>query len=174
MLSATHRVGSGLAVRLRLTRPSDADKLVRFFERLSPESLQRRFFTAMPAISHATLRHFTFYNPSSRLVVAATVPIDGTEEIVGLADLSMTVVGLGEFGLVVDDDHQAMGIGRLLTEAIATLAASRGATHLKAETLDRNPAVQRLMEGLGPTSQTVEDGTSVLYARLPTVARRAA
>lgn len=174
MLARTHEVGGGMRVRLRLTRPSDAVRVRSFLERLSPESRRRRFFTAMPVINHTPVRHFTYYNPRERLVVAATAHVGGTETIVGIADVSLLSTGLAEIGLVVGDEHQARGVGALLSEAIASLAVQQGAGHLKAEMLERGGPMLSLMRRLGPTVETFEDGAVVAHTRLPARHRYAA
>lgn len=174
MLSRAHELPSGLTVRLRLARPTDAERVREFLERQSPETRARRFFTAMPRITDTTVRHFTFYDPRKTLIVAATALIDGVERIVGLADVVLLATGLAEIGLLVDEEHQGQGVGRALSEAIALLAVQRGATHLKAEMLDRNIAMLRLLERLGPTVHTTEGGVAIAYTRLPALRRSAA
>ena len=174
LLATTHRLDGGPRVRLRLTRPNDAGHVRGFLERLTPETRQRRFLSPMPTVSQAIVDHFTFYDPRERLVIAATMPGDGGEEIVGLGDVSFISTGIAEIGLVVGEEHQSRGIGRLITEAIASLALSRGATHLKAEMLDSNPAVMKLLTSIGRTVSAFEDGRSVAYAKLPARARWAA
>ena len=174
LLGTTHRLDSGLRVRLRLTRPSESPRVRGFLERLSPETRQRRFLSPMPNVPEAAVDHFTFYDPRERLVIAASMPGEGGDEIVGLGDVSFVSTGIAEIGLVVEEEHQSHGIGRLITEAIASLALSRGATHLKAEMLDSNPAVMKLLGSIGRTVTAVEDGRAVAYAKLPTRARWAA
>ena len=174
MLAAAHELDSGLTIRLRLARPTDAQRVREFLERQSPETRARRFFTAMPRVSDATVRHFTFYDPREVLIVAATALIDGHEEVVGLADIALLATGLAEIGVLVDERHQGEGIGRVLSEAIAWLAVQRGATHLKAEMLERNVAMLRLMQRLGPTVQAVEEGVSTAYTKLPALRTAAA
>jgi GNAT superfamily N-acetyltransferase len=174
LLATTHRLDGGRRVRLRLTRPNDARCVREFLERLSPETRHRRFLSPMPRITEAVVEHFTFYDPRERLVLAATAPGTGGEEVVGLADVSLGNTGVAEIGLVVDEEHQCHGIGRLLSEAIASLALSRGATHLKAEMLDSNPAVLKLLGDIGRTVQSIEDGRAVAYAKLPARSRWAA
>ena len=174
MLGTLHELDGGLRIGLRLTRPSDAPRVRAFLERLSPETRLRRFFVAMPEIDGATVNHFTFYNPRERLVLAATAPLSGVEEIVGLADVALVDTGVAELGIVVDDAHQGQGIGSALTEALASLAMSYGATHLKAEMLDHNERMLHLMKRIGATVETVEDGHRVSFTRLPLRARRAA
>lgn len=174
LLATTHAVDGGLRVRLRLARPSDADGVRAFLDGLSPESRRLRFLHAMPAVPDSIVRHFTFYDPRRRLVVAATAMDGRREEIVGLADVALLETGLAELGVVVDDERRDRGVGKLLTEVIASLAMRQGATQLKAELLERNAAMQRLMERIGPTVRSVEGGSSVIYTRLPGVRRRRA
>ncbi len=174
LLATTHRLDGGLRVKLRLTRPSDATRVRDFLERLSPETRQRRFLSPMPHVSQAVVDHFTFYDPRERLVIAATTPGIGGEEIVGLGDVSFLTTGVAEIGLVVEEMHQSRGIGRLIAEAIASIAVSRGAVRLKAEMLDSSPAVMKVLASIGRTVSAFEDGRSVAYAELPARARWAA
>lgn len=174
MLGRAHELDSGLTVRLRLARPSDAHQVRDFLERQSAETLSRRFLTAMPRVSESAVRHFTHYDPRESLIVAATALIGGRERVVGLADVALLGTGLAEIGMIVDDEHHREGIGRALSEAIAWLAVQRGATHLKAEMLERNVAMLRLMQRLGPTVEAVEDGMATAYAELPALRTAAA
>ena len=128
----------------------------------------------LPVVSQRIVRHFTLYDTRSRLVVAAMAPIGGRETLVGLADVVLLETGLAEIAVVVADDQQGQGVGKLLSEAAAALAARQGATHLKAELLEENVAMRRLMERLGPTVRTVETGATILYTRLAPAHLRAA
>src|SRR6476661_4803399 len=151
MLSATHQLDDGSRVRLRLTRPSDGARVREFLEGLSAETRTLRFLAATPTVSESTVRHFTFYDPRERMILAATMPVDGSERIVGLADAAFLATGLAEIGVVVDDESQGQGLGKVLSEAVASLALSHGATRLKAEMLDGNGPMLRLLERLGRT-----------------------
>ena len=174
MLSAAHHLDGGALVRLRLTRPTDAGLVRDFLERLSPETRQRRFLVPIPQVSESLVRHFTFFDPRERITFAATMPAHGGEQVVGLADAAFTETGLVEIGVVVGDDHQCQGLGKLLSEAVASIAIKRGATHLKAEMLSGNEPMLRLFQRLGRTVRTVENGTSTAYVRLRADRRRTA
>jgi RimJ/RimL family protein N-acetyltransferase len=91
-----------------------------------------------------------------------------------LADVGLAETGVAELGILVDEEHQGHGVGEALGESLARLAASYGATHLRAEMLDHNEPMLRLMQRLGKTVETVEDGHRLVYTRLPMRARRAA
>jgi GNAT superfamily N-acetyltransferase len=158
MLASTHELTDGSRVRLRLTRPTDVPKIQDFLDGLSADT---------------RARPFAFYDPRERLTLAATLPSDGVgEEIVGLADVALLGTGLAEIGLVVADDAQGRGVGTLLSEAVASLAIQRGATHLKAEMLEGDDHMLHLMERIGSTVRTLEEGHVVAYTRLPAAVRR--
>jgi RimJ/RimL family protein N-acetyltransferase len=172
MLSSTHGLADGSRVRLRLTRPTDLSRIEAFLDRLSPETRRRRFLSATPKLPASLVRHFAFYDPRERMMVAAAMPGNGGEQLIGLADVALLDTGLAEIGVVVGDDAQGQGVGKLLSEAVASLALQRGASHLKAEMAHGNVAMMHLMERIGPTIRTVEDGTTVAYTRLPASRRR--
>ena len=171
MLASTHELGDGSRVRLRLTRPTDLPKIESFLGSLSADTRARRFLTATPKLPASLIRHFAFYDPRERLTLAATLPGEVGEEVVGLADVALLGTGLAEIGVVVGDESQGRGLGTLLAEAVASLGIQRGATHLKAEMREDNGAMLRLMERLGPTVRSVEEGTLVAYTRLPATRR---
>src|SRR4051794_18566767 len=168
MLATTHELGDGARFRLKLARPSDGPLVEAFLSGLSAKTRARRFLDGEPPAAS----HFTFYDPRARLVLAATMPVDGSERIVGLADASFLATGLAEIGVVVDDDAQGRGLGKVLSEAVASVALQRGATRLKAEMLDGNAPMLRLLERLGRTVRAVEDGRAVAYTRLQPSRRR--
>ena len=172
MLSTTHELSDGSRVRLRLTRPNDLPKIEAFLESLSPQSRTRRFLAATPTLPDHLVRHFAFYDPRERMTLAATMPGEGGEQVIGLADIALLATGLAEIGVVVGDDSQGQGVGTLLSESVASLAIQRGATHLKAEMLEENAPMLHLMQRLGSTVRTVEDGNTVAYTRLPAGGRR--
>jgi acetyltransferase len=175
LLAAAHELNDGTLVRLRLTRPSDAALIRDFLETLSDPSRHQRFLTGVEEVPDTVVRHFTYYEPRERLMIAATAFRDGTETIVGLADLAMLETGIAEIALVVADEHQGNGAGRLLSTAVASIAARRGVIHLKATMAADNAAMLRLMEHLGDTVRSLEGETVVAYTRLdPARSTRAA
>lgn len=166
LLTAAHELADGTSVSLRLTRPTDASRVRAFLETLSEPSRHRRFLSGMGEVPDSIVRHFTFYEPRERLMLAATAPSDGTEAIVGLADVALLDTGLAEIAVVVGDEQQGKGVGSLLCEAVASLALQRGATHLKATMAADNHAMLRLMERIGPTVRSREDGHLIVYTQL--------
>lgn len=157
----------GLRVGLRLARPSDAPRVRAFLERLSPESRRRRFGTPQPRVSASLVRHFTFPDPRRRMIVLATAPLEGTERVVGMADAAFVGPAVAELAFVVADELQGRGIGHLLAQAAAALAARRGARRLKADISGGGAAALGVMRGLGRTVSLWEEGSTVAYTTLP-------
>ena len=107
LLATTHDA-AGLRVRLRLSRPSDALQVRTFLERHSPGLVDQ-------------VRRFTFFDPRERLVLAATAPIEGSERIVGLADV--TPLGAERPRVLVDDRTPSSAVHDLLARAALAVAA---------------------------------------------------
>jgi hypothetical protein len=110
LLATTHDA-AGLRVRLRLARPSDALRLQAFLESHAPWLASQ-------------VTRFTFYDPRERLVVVATAPLEGSEEIVGLADLG--IPQRRKATVVVDDRTPSHAVRRLLEQVATTLARRLG------------------------------------------------
>jgi hypothetical protein len=104
LLATTHNA-DGLRVRLRLARPSDAMRVRGFLERHMPELAR-------------DARRFTYYDPRERIVLAATAHIEGSERIVGLADLRPLD---DETLFVVDQQAPAEAVRALLADASLAL-----------------------------------------------------
>jgi RimJ/RimL family protein N-acetyltransferase len=166
MLAGTHELADGSRIRLRLTRPTDGPRIHDFLERLSPDTRLRRFLAPAPALSEWIVQRFSYYDPRERIVLAATEPLEGREAIVGLADAAFIDKGTAEVAVVVDDELQGRGLGKMLSEAIATLALRRGIKCLRAEMLQGNRRMLRLLERLGETHRTNDGGHAVAYTRL--------
>jgi hypothetical protein len=106
MLAATHEVGDGARVRLRLARPSDLARIEAVVD------------------SDERARELAFYDPRARLTVAATRPGPDGESIVGLAAVEL---GDEETEVVVADDEHGTGLDGLLAQAAVALATQRNA-----------------------------------------------
>lgn len=156
----------GLRVGLRLARPSDAPRVRSFLERLSSETRRRRFGTPQPRVSSSLVRHFVFPDPRRRMIVVATAPLEGTERIVGIADAAFVGPETAEIAFVVADELQGRGLGHLLAQAAAAIAARRGARRLKADISGGGAAALAIMRGLGPTVSVWDEGSTVACTTL--------
>jgi len=134
-------------VELRLISPDDAHRLAAFHERLSAETIRRRYFTPHPVLSPDEIHRFTHVDGEERLAVVAVLD----DEIVGVGRYeSLPGTGDAEVAFVVRDDVQGQGIGTRLVERIRDEAAAHGKRRLVAETLPENTAMRRAFRHLGP------------------------
>ena len=145
--SSTHRLADGTPVRLRLLRRADREKLVAAFDRLSPESRYRRFFTAMPRLPEKLLRSLLDIDGWNHVAIGAeTVTTDPAEaEGVGIARFIRLKdePAVAEAAVTVVDHMQRRGLGKLLVSALAQAARERGITRFRAEVLRTNEACWR-------------------------------
>ena len=165
--SSTHRLADGTSVRLRLLRRGDRAKLVAAFDRLSPESRYRRFFTAMPRLPEKLLRRLLDIDGWNHVAIGAeTVTADpaqaegvGVARFIRLADEP----DVAEAAVTVVDHMQRRGLGKLLASALVQAARERGITRFRAEVLRTNEAMQALLHEIDETAQPAVDGPLATY-----------
>lgn len=157
---ARHTLPSGLQVVVRHIRPEDADELREGFLRLSPTSRYRRFFGGTFDLSPETLRYLTCVDGETHvaLVAIAESPDLKTERGVGVARFVRLEddPGVAEAAITVVDDMQGQGIGTLLARALAQAARERRVGHFRAEVLQSNVPVRRMLAEAG--ARVLEDG----------------
>jgi RimJ/RimL family protein N-acetyltransferase len=123
------------AVAIRPIEPADASALVRFHDRLSTESVRRRFFTAHPHLTPAEVERFTSVDHHRREAFVATAG----DELVGVGRFERLGESTdAEVAFVVADEWQDHGLATALLHCLEVSAAQQGITRLVAETLADN------------------------------------
>ena len=154
-----------LPVTTRPVRPDDAPLFCRLWDRLSPETVYRRF--------HAPLRSPPV--DAHRLVEVdhdlreALVAVIGGE-VVGVAryDRSPADPGTADVAVVVEDAWQGVGVGRQLLAELTELAARRGVRSLTADVQADNDRMVGLLRRLLPGARlTPEHGVYAVHSPLP-------
>jgi GNAT superfamily N-acetyltransferase len=143
-----------MPVATRPVQPDDAREFCRLWDRLSPDTVYRRF--------HAPLRRPPV--GAERLVQVdhdlreAVVAVIG-DDVVGVARYDRTPAdrSTAEFAVVVEDAWQGFGVGRQLLEELTGLAARRGIRTLTATVQKDNDRVVRLIHRLLPGSTFTPD-----------------
>jgi len=158
---------TGRTLRLRPVRPDDREHLIRFYARLSPDSLRLRFF-----------------GPRSPEAAADSSPstVDYRREFGVVGELSGEIVAVAhylasakqpqvaEVGFAIRDDMQGCGIGTRLLEKLADAARSNDITRFEAECLAENRGMLDvfLHSGFEVVSHSVEGVVSVTFPIAPT------
>jgi RimJ/RimL family protein N-acetyltransferase len=149
MESSRHVLADGTEVVLRPISAADKAELQLGLQRLSPESVQRRFLAPKPRFSDAELRYLTEVDGHDHVAIVVETAdrpgmVLGVARYVRLDDQD----GVAEPAIVVADFLQGKGLGRLLAERLAQEAVKNGIHRFAAIMLGDNRPAQRLMSRL--------------------------
>lgn len=139
-------LSDGQTVHVRPITPDDADRLVRFHSRQSPESIYFRYFSPRPVLSERDIEHFTHVDHSSRVAFV----VISEDEIIAVARYEKYVgTNVAEVAFFVDDEHHGRGIATLLLEYLVAAARECGITRFTATTLPNNVKMLSVFSGAG-------------------------
>jgi GNAT superfamily N-acetyltransferase len=168
---AEHTLPDGTAIALRHIRPDDAPALRRAFAELSPESRFLRFFGAVTTLSDEMVSYLTNVDGKDHVALVAlqASPDLKTERGVGVARFIRAPDDseAAEVAVTVVDDMQHRGVGRVLLTTLAEAAHERGITRFRAEVLEANAPLRRLMEEVHAVPRSEKDGTILFDVPLP-------
>jgi acyl-CoA synthetase (NDP forming)/RimJ/RimL family protein N-acetyltransferase len=159
-------LADGGVAHLRPIRPSDAERLVAFYERVSPESKYLRFFVPYPRLTDRDVKLFTEVDYVDRVAFIVTLG----EDMIAVGRYDRTEGDHAEVAFLIEDAHQGRGIAQLLLEHLAQAARERGITRFVAEVLPENRRMAKVFADAGyRVSKGVEDGVlAVEFPILPT------
>ena len=159
-------LADGGVAHLRPIRPSDADRLVAFYERVSPESKYLRFFVPYPRLSNRDVERFTEVDYVDRVAFILTLG----QNMIAVGRYERIEDDHAEVSFLIEDAHQGRGIAQLLLEHLAQAARERGITRFVAEVLPENRRMAKVFADAGyRVSRGVEDGVlTVEFPILPT------
>lgn len=149
----------GTTATLRVAQPEDLDALRAFFEHLSPESRRLRFFSlASPRVE--LLRALCDpSDPRRQLSLVVIRTVGGVERIIATGSYMAIDAHTAEVAFAVDDAFQGKGLGSLLLERLALLAARQGLLRFWALTDAQNrPMVEVFGRSGFQLSKRLEDG----------------
>jgi acetyltransferase len=142
--------------------------LVEMLSALSEESMRRRFFRPLKnieAVWHEVAR-VAGANPALHTALIMSAADSNKEYAVALAELAIDSGDptVAEFAVVVRDDYQHEGLGRMLLQMLTQIAMLRGVRTLRADMLAENRAVHKLVHGMGMpyTAETHRGATMAL------------
>ena len=148
-------------LEVRPVETADADRVRRLFERLSPESIYRRFFTLFPAPPASVLRRLTVVDHRDHEALAV---LDG-DEIVAIAswDRPAHAADEAEIAVLVEDAWQHKGLGRALVRMLSGKAARSGIAVLNATVLAENHPARHMATTVASPDHVVLDGPETFY-----------
>ena len=137
-------LADGGSAHLRPVRPDDAPALQQLYESLSDESRYLRFFSPAPPALAGTIGPRVEINERHFGLV-----VESGDAIVGVADYYRTLDDVAEAAFTVRDDQQGRGLGTLLLDHLAEVAAARGIHYFVAQVLARNQPMRRVFRDAG-------------------------
>jgi GNAT superfamily N-acetyltransferase len=167
MAAGTVTLRDGTPVVIRAVDPSDRSLLIEGFEQLSERSRYQRFFRVVDHLRDDELDFFVNVDHDQHEALGATTP-DGTSGLgiaryIRLAPESTAA----EVAVVVADEAQGRGLGRILIDELASFARAHGIERFVAQTGVSNRPFRRIMERIGPTRTLgIEGGTIELETTL--------
>jgi acyl-CoA synthetase (NDP forming)/RimJ/RimL family protein N-acetyltransferase len=159
-------LADGGVAHLRPIRPSDADRLIAFYERVSPESKYLRFFAPYPRLSDRDVKRFTEVDYVDRVAFIVTLG----DDMIAVGRYDRIEDDHAEVAFLIEDAHQGRGIAQLLLEHLAEAARERGITRFIAEVLPENRRMVKVFADAGyRVSKGIGDGVlEVEFPILPT------
>lgn len=139
-------LSDGRTIHVRPIRPDDAQRLIEFHERLSPETIHMRFFTPHPHLSEREVQRFTEVDGRDRAALVATT---GSDIVAVVRYDRYPDADEAEVAFVVDDAHQGRGMATLLLEHLAAIARRNGVARFVAETLAQNRRMLAVFRAAG-------------------------
>jgi RimJ/RimL family protein N-acetyltransferase len=157
----TATLRDGTRVVIRPVDPSDRTLLVEGFENLSERSRYQRFFRAIERLRDEEVDFFVNVDHDQHEALGALTP-DGTRGLGIVRYIRLSPDSdAAEIAVVVVDEDQGKGLGRILVEELAAVAREHGIQRFVAQTAVDNQPFRRIMEHLGPTRALGLDDTTI-------------
>lgn len=160
---ATLRVGD-LDLTVRPVLPTDALGIADLVAGVSERSRYLRFHAAVVRLNAAQLGSIVDVDHHTSETLVATVPRRrrGSGRIVGFGQYVQAGPGLVDLSLLVHDDLQGRGIGRVLATRLVAAAAESGYTDAEATILAENQRMLALARHLPDVTMSRPSGAVVL------------
>jgi len=184
----------GTRVHIRPIRPEDDHALVEAFHHMSPQTIYQRFFAALPELSPDMAWRFSHVNYTNRMALVAETADSDPPQLMAVGRYersqrseptrseptppeltnestheSAQDSDTAELGLVVLDEWQGRGLGRILLRQILAVAARNGITRFTADILADNRRMLHLLSTEARIVQSKSSGgvTTLLLSSLP-------
>lgn len=160
----------GSKIVLREVRPDDRVAIAAAFDRLSPESRYRRFFTSMSRLSEADLRYLTEVDHRDHEAVLAFDPEGGPVGVARYVRGPDGDAAEAEVAVAVVDDWQGRGAGTALLERLIERAEENGIERFVALVQQENAEALELFRSIAPgepAPRRIAPGQVELVIELP-------
>ncbi len=158
---------NGQGVQLKPATNNDILLVESFMKRISQESLRMRFMASMSEVPDKIIHELCGGDFTQTGCLLALTGEDSDTKVVGLGNYISTGNGrTAEVAFLIEDEYQGRGIGTLLLERLAGLAAANGFIELEAEVLPDNQPMINVFKSSGFEKHRVWDSDTV-HIELP-------
>jgi GNAT superfamily N-acetyltransferase len=153
---------NSMRVTVRAIRADDKKALLESFKDLEDETLYRRFFAPKKELNDSELKQLTEVDFDRTVALVITHSAAGREKIIGggryIAFKDAEGADKAEFAMIVEEDYQGLGMGKLIFKHLITIARARGINKFEAEVLPANERMLNLLRKTGlPMSMVTRD-----------------
>ncbi len=127
-------LSDGLQVTIRPIQPSDADHLQDTFDHLSMDTIYLRFLSYKKELPDEEARYLATVDYNSRMAFVALCKKNGRDIVIGVARYALLDIKhpkIAESAVVVQDEYQGRGLGKLLLKRLVLYARVKGIQHLR-------------------------------------------
>jgi acyl-CoA synthetase (NDP forming)/GNAT superfamily N-acetyltransferase len=156
----------GRGVLLRVAVPEDIDRVEAFIRGLSRETLAMRFMGGVASVPRKFVEELCTPDLHLRACLLAIEGEGAEQQVLGLGNYIGGGGHVAEVAFMVGDAHHGRGIGTLLLERLAGLAAGAGYLGFEAEHLTGNKKMGNVFMDTGfEARRALEDG--IIHVQFP-------
>jgi acetyltransferase len=147
----------GTTIVIRPIHPDDAADLQEAFQRLSMESIYLRFLSVKKELTDEEARTLSTVDYSARMAFVALCKENDREIVVGVSRYALLDANkpeMAESAVVVADEYQGRGIGKLLLRRLVGYARAKGIHYLCGNMQIGNNRMLELVKRSGLPHQT--------------------
>ena len=141
---------NGQGLQFKPASKEDIPLVESFMKRISLESLRMRFMASISEIPQKIIQDLCSGDFIQSGCLLAITGEDSDEKVVGLGNyISIGNGRTAEVAFLIEDEYQGRGIGTLLLERLAGLAAANGFIEFEAEVLPDNQPMMKVFKSSG-------------------------
>ncbi len=147
----------GTPATIRPIRPDDAAHLQDTFDHLSMETIYQRFHAFKKELPDEEALQLATVDYTTRMAFVALTQKNGREIIIGVARYALADADNledAESAVVVQDEYQGRGLGKLLLGRLVRYARAKGIHHLRGYMQVGNNSMLNLVKSSGVAYQT--------------------
>lgn len=149
----------GTSFDLRLVRAEDKDLFVEGLSRCSPLTLYNRFLSPKPKFSAAELKYLTECHPKNHVAIIALH--EGLLAGVARAVRYVDHPDSADFGMIVSDEFQGIGLGRILLDRLFRASKEHGVDYFEGEMFATNHHMFNLIDTMPVQTEWLLAGQTV-------------